>query len=117
MGLPDSLLVPPVPISRVFFFIIDALRLDFVTNGSSSFVTIQKLLTARPSNSMLLGFRGESPTVTSQRLKALTTGTLPTFIDISSNFNSASIKEDNIIDQIRNNFRCNEKDKHGIVLT
>lgn len=35
-----------------------------------------------------------------QRLKALTTGSLPTFIDMNSNFASASISEDNWIDQL-----------------
>lgn len=112
--LDDSLIiVQQVPLYRVFFFIIDALRLDFVTNESSNLASIQNLLATKPSNSMLLGFRGESPTVTSQRLKALTTGTLPTFIDIGSNFNSAFIKEDNIIDQIRNNRRYTENEKNG----
>jgi hypothetical protein len=112
--LNDSwIIVQPVPIYRVFFFIIDALRLDFVTNESSNLASIQNLLATKPSNSMLLGFRGESPTVTSQRLKALTTGTLPTFIDIGSNFNSAFIKEDNIIDQIRNNRRYTENERNG----
>jgi len=49
----------------------------------------------------MFGFRGEPPTVTSQRLKGITTGTLPTFADLSSNFNSSEIRDDNIIDQIR----------------
>ena len=34
------------------------------------------------------------------RLKGLTTGSIPTFIDISSNFASYEIDEDNIIDQM-----------------
>jgi len=33
-----------------------------------------------------------------QRIKGLTTGSLPTFIDIGSNFASSEIDEDNIID-------------------
>ncbi|KAI9352129.1 hypothetical protein BDR26DRAFT_850395 [Obelidium mucronatum] len=36
-----------------------------------------------------------------QRLKALVTGTLPTFVDAGSNFGSSEITEDNIIDQMR----------------
>ena len=41
-----------------------------------------------------------------QRLKGLTTGSLPTFIDVSSNFASYEISEDNIIDQlVKNNHR------------
>jgi hypothetical protein len=36
-----------------------------------------------------------------QRLKGLTTGSLPTFVDVSSNFGSYAVTEDNIIDQLR----------------
>lgn len=35
-----------------------------------------------------------------QRLKALTTGSLPTFIDAGSNFASYAIVEDNLIKQL-----------------
>lgn len=35
-----------------------------------------------------------------QRLKGLTTGTLPTFIDVGSNFGAPAIAEDNIIQQL-----------------
>jgi len=35
-----------------------------------------------------------------QRLKGLTTGSLPTFIDAGSNFASSEINEDNFLDQI-----------------
>ena len=89
---------------RVFLFVIDAIRLDFLSNDTL-FPAMHRLLSHRPRNAALFGFRGEPPTVTSQRLKALTTGTLPTFIDISSNFNSAYIKDDNIVDQIREHLR------------
>lgn len=37
-----------------------------------------------------------------QRLKALTTGSLPTFIDAGSNFASYAIVEDNLIKQLTN---------------
>ena len=45
-------------------------------------------------------FMADPPTTTMQRLKGLTTGSLPTFIDVSSNFGSYEISEDNIIDQL-----------------
>jgi len=44
-------------------------------------------------------FVADPPTVTMQRLKALTTGSLPTFVDVSNNFDSSEIAEDNIIHQ------------------
>lgn len=45
-------------------------------------------------------FIADPPTTTLQRLKGLTTGSLPTFIDIGSNFATPEINEDNIIDQL-----------------
>lgn len=43
----------------------------------------------------------DPPTTTFQRINALTTGSLPTFIDIGSNFASTEINEDNIIDKLK----------------
>ena len=45
-------------------------------------------------------FIADPPTTTQQRLKGLTTGSLPTFIDIGSNFASDELTEDNIISQM-----------------
>jgi phosphatidylinositol glycan class O len=45
-------------------------------------------------------FHADPPTTTLQRLKGITTGSLPTFIDMGSNFASPEINEDNFIDQI-----------------
>ena len=39
----------------------------------------------------------DPPTVTMQRLKGMTTGGLPTFIDMRENFESSAIAEDNLI--------------------
>ena len=55
-----------------------------------------------PKNAFLLPFIADPPTATLQRLKGLTTGTLPTFIDLGSNFAGTAIDEDNIIVQLRN---------------
>ena len=35
-----------------------------------------------------------------QRLKGLTTGTLPTFLELRNNFASSEITEDNFLDQV-----------------
>ena len=45
-------------------------------------------------------FIADPPTTTLQRLKGLTTGTLPTFIDAGSNFAGTAIEEDNLVDQL-----------------
>jgi len=42
-----------------------------------------------------------------QRIKGMMTGSFPTFIDISNNFDSSEIFEDNLIDQILKNNDAN----------
>ncbi|ODM97018.1 GPI ethanolamine phosphate transferase 3 [Orchesella cincta] len=52
------------------------------------------------SSSCLFRFVADPPTTTMQRLKALMTGTMPTFIDASANFNSYEVEEDSLIYQL-----------------
>jgi phosphatidylinositol glycan class O len=102
---------------RIVFTVIDALRFDFTvynetladlskTNPSLTPYYINKLpifhemLTQEPHNSMLFRVRADAPTTTMQRIKALTTGTLPTFVDAGNNFGGTLIAEDNILDQM-----------------
>ncbi len=88
--------------NRTVILFIDALRFDFIfTNQQQLFgiPTIQKLLTSQPANSKLFKFIADPPTTTMQRIKALMTGTLPTFIDAGSNFDSYMIEDDNLIQQ------------------
>jgi len=89
--------------SRVIMLIVDALRLDMILSKDSdnkmNFQFMNDMLVNNSSQVHLFGFQADPPTTTSQRLKGITTGSLPTFLDISQNFNSKSIKEDNIIDQ------------------
>ena len=66
---------------------------------------VRDLLRENPSNAKLFRFIADPPTTTMQRLKALTTGGLPTFIDIGSNFNSYEIQEDSLIRQVSRNGR------------
>lgn len=56
----------------------------------------------QPNNAFLLPFIADPPTTTLQRLKGLTTGTLPTFIDAGSNFAGTAIDEDNLLAQLKN---------------
>lgn len=109
---------------RVVFVVIDALRYDFVTSTaalSASTVSapgsaapsfylnhlpvFSNMLTRRPNNSLLLKFVADPPTMTMQRLKGLTTGSLPTFLDIKDNMASTEIAEDNLIRQMREQHR------------
>ena len=101
----------PVPrqFSKAIVIIIDALKYEFVVYNDSlgastakpyqNRLPVIKNLTGGPGH--LYEFLADPPTTTMQRLKGLTTGSLPTFIDLSSNFASYEINEDNIIDQLR----------------
>lgn len=54
-----------------------------------------------PHNAFLLPFIADPPTTTLQRLKGLTTGTLPTLVDLGSSFAGTAIQEDNLLRQLK----------------
>ncbi|KAI4215114.1 MAG: hypothetical protein LQ351_002429 [Letrouitia transgressa] len=98
----------PKTFDKAVVLIIDALRYDFTipVNGEvHHFHNALKVLydTAQqyPENSFLLPFIADPPTTTLLRLKGLTTGTLPTFIEAGSNFAGTAIEEDNLVAQLR----------------
>eukprot|EP01132_Coremiostelium_polycephalum_P009321 gene9321-11424_t len=64
----------------------------------------------KEENTLFYKFIADSPTVTMQRIKGITTGSLPTFIDVGSNFGGDAIVEDNLIQQLSFN-DDNEKDQ------
>ncbi|KAJ7261752.1 hypothetical protein B0H12DRAFT_1181365 [Mycena haematopus] len=107
---PDSACILPPTHKRAVLLIIDALRFDFVSPNppipASSFhhnvLTLPRELTAaNPRNSFLFNAYSDPPTVTLQRIKGLTTGSLPTFVDVGNNFGGSSIAEDSIMKQLR----------------
>jgi len=96
---------------RAIVIVIDALRFDFAhfeenlkpeenKPYKNKLTAINDLMQQYPQNAKLYKFMADPPTTTLQRLKGLTTGSLPTFVDASSNFGSLEITEDNIIDQL-----------------
>lgn len=94
----------------MLLLVIDALKYDFGLFDpdieqplayQNKMPIIQHLLKEKPDNTRFIRFIADPPTTTLQRLKALTTGSLPTFIDLGSNFDTPEINEDNIIDQVR----------------
>ncbi|KAJ4749279.1 GPI ethanolamine phosphate transferase 2 [Rhynchospora pubera] len=99
----------PPTVDRVLILIVDALRFDFVA-PSSLFETKQKwmdrlsslqhLASTHPSSSRIFKAIADPPTTSLQRLKALTTGGLPTFIDVGNSFAAPAIHEDNWIHQL-----------------
>lgn len=92
--------------------IIDALRYDFTVPFAQmdqekavhlyhdNIPVLYETAVNHPSNAFLLPFIADPPTTTLQRLKGLTTGTLPTFIDAGSNFAGTAIDEDNLVAQL-----------------
>lgn len=113
LGTPHSGCWHPKTFEKAVIIIIDALRYDFTVpfNSSDRFATPQLFHNAlpflyetavnSPQNAFLLPFIADPPTTTLQRLKGLTTGTLPTFIDAGSNFAGTAIEEDNLLKQLR----------------
>ncbi|PWI71281.1 phosphoethanolamine transferase class O [Purpureocillium lilacinum] len=101
----------PKTFDRAVVVIIDALRYDFtvperdaskVHEFHNAFPFLHETAVASPRNAFLRPFIADPPTTTLQRLKGLTTGTLPTFIDAGSNFAGTAIDEDNLLLQLRN---------------
>ncbi|KAL6058819.1 mannose-ethanolamine phosphotransferase gpi13 [Balamuthia mandrillaris] len=115
----------PKRFQRAILIIIDALRFDFTVYNSTlassraldpaddpqlyyrnQLPIIHQLLSQRPDHSLLFRFEADAPTTTMQRLKALTTGGIPTFLEAAQNFASSAIwPEDNLIHQLRANGR------------
>lgn len=98
--------------SRVVFLLVDALRYDFteydanilnVLPYQNRLPVMHEFLERYPDRTRLFRFMADPPTTTLQRVKALATGSLPTFIDASSNFAAMELQEDNIIDQVTKN--------------
>ncbi|KAF2146155.1 uncharacterized protein K452DRAFT_242762 [Aplosporella prunicola CBS 121167] len=104
----------PKSFNKAVVIIVDALRYDFTVpfqpteaDGAphhfhNSIPVLHETATRQPNNAFLLPFIADPPTTTLQRLKGLTTGTLPTFIDAGSNFAGMTIEEDNLIAQLKN---------------
>ncbi|KAJ8927025.1 hypothetical protein NQ314_020588 [Rhamnusium bicolor] len=102
------------PRARIVLLIVDALRHDFTVYDEkienplpfqNKLPVIHRLIQSYPDSTRLYKFIADPPTTTMQRVKGLTTGSLPTFIDAGSNFATSEINEDNIVDQlIRNNY-------------
>ncbi|RDA91925.1 hypothetical protein CP533_1299 [Ophiocordyceps camponoti-saundersi (nom. inval.)] len=98
----------PKTFDRAVVIVIDALRYDFTvpTNASlprqfhNALPFLHASAAARPRHAFLRPFIADPPTTTLQRLKGLTTGTLPTFVDAGSNFAGTAIEEDNLLMQL-----------------
>ncbi|KAG6001784.1 hypothetical protein E4U21_003801 [Claviceps maximensis] len=80
--------LPPIaPFDKLVFMVVDALRSDFVFSQGSGFEYTQSLI--RDGLAMPFTANARSPTVTMPRLKAITTGSIPSFVDLILNFDEA----------------------------
>ncbi|GKY92061.1 hypothetical protein MPSEU_000177600 [Mayamaea pseudoterrestris] len=102
----------PRRVESVMLLLVDALRFDFCLYNLPKSVGSRLPSLKQQQNddylnqtTRLFRFVADPPTVTMQRLKALTTGGLPTFADISANFGGASLEEDSWLHQLMKHTR------------
>jgi phosphatidylinositol glycan class O len=88
----------PRRVDAVAVIVVDALRFDFALESLP--LSIGSRLPSHDGTSQLFQFIADPPTVTMQRIKGMTTGGLPTFMDISGNLGGATIDEDSWVDQL-----------------
>ncbi|KAH7290765.1 hypothetical protein KP509_30G062700 [Ceratopteris richardii] len=103
----------PPAVKKIVILIFDALRFDFVAPSAipedkrrpwmDRLQVMQRLILEESTRARLFKFIADPPTTSLQRLKGLTTGSLPTFIDVGNSFGAPAIVEDNIISQLANN--------------
>lgn len=77
--------------------VIDALRYDFIASNEHMQYTRSLLDT---NNACLFKIRVHPPTVTLPRIKAMTSGTIPSFIDVIFNFGNPLMKIDTFLKQL-----------------
>ncbi|KAE8704275.1 hypothetical protein F3Y22_tig00110458pilonHSYRG00397 [Hibiscus syriacus] len=99
-------------VDRLIIIILDALRFDFVAPSSvfeqkqpwmDRLKVLQRMALENPSSAKIFKAIADPPTTSLQRLKGLTTGALPTFIDVGNSFGAPAIVEDNFIKQLIQN--------------
>ncbi|KAF4783318.1 GPI ethanolamine phosphate transferase [Colletotrichum scovillei] len=78
---------PQAPFDRLIFMVVDALRSDFVYLNGTGFTYTQELI--RDGAALPFTAYARSPTVTMPRIKAITTGSIPSFLDVILNLDEA----------------------------
>ncbi|PGH14428.1 hypothetical protein AJ79_03071 [Helicocarpus griseus UAMH5409] len=71
------------PFDKVIFMVVDALRSDFVYSENSGFTFTQGLI--QSGAALPFTAHAGAPTVTMPRVKAITTGSVPSFLDVILN--------------------------------
>ncbi|KAI1799940.1 alkaline phosphatase-like protein [Daldinia bambusicola] len=78
---------PEAPFDRLIFMVVDALRSDFVYSNGSGFEFTQGLI--KDGVAIPYTAHATSPTITMPRIKAITTGSTPSFLDAILSFDEA----------------------------
>ncbi|XP_011478799.2 GPI ethanolamine phosphate transferase 2 [Oryzias latipes] len=92
----------PKPLfKRVVVMLVDALREDFVFGPNGPMFLPYTRHVIERGSSLSFVAKARPPTVTMPRIKALTTGSIPGFIDVVMNLNSPALSEDNLIWQAK----------------
>ncbi|KAJ6264722.1 GPI ethanolamine phosphate transferase [Drechslerella dactyloides] len=94
----------PARFEKLVFMLVDALRSDFVFGDNSGFEFTQSLI--RAGVAVPFTAYATSPTITMPKIKALTTGSIPGFLDLILNFaesdtTSTLATQDNWLAQIK----------------
>lgn len=82
--------------SKLIFMLIDGLRFNLFHHLNQT----SKILNHSKIN--LLEAHSDPPTVTMPRIKSLTSGVMPCFLDVLQNLNSQEFTQDNILYQLKN---------------
>ncbi|VDK73140.1 unnamed protein product [Onchocerca ochengi] len=91
-------------VTKLVIIVIDAWQAQFFHHRNT-----MQFLRQLTNNGQAVSFiaHTQTPTVTMPRIKAVTTGMVPSFADVVMNFASTSIKSDNIIDRFNDKgYRC-----------
>ncbi|XP_042274748.1 GPI ethanolamine phosphate transferase 2 [Thunnus maccoyii] len=100
-GSHNSSRLPQPLFKRVVIMLVDALREDFVFGPNGRMYMPYTRHLVERSSSLSFVAKARAPTVTMPRIKALTTGSIPGFIDVVMNLNSPALLEDNLIWQAK----------------
>jgi ethanolaminephosphotransferase len=84
---------------RLIFVLIDALRSDLAFSESSEMHYVKSLI--RSGDALAFQAFAHPPTVTLPRIKALMSGTIPSFVDFIGNFHGTSYHVDNLLVQFQ----------------
>ncbi|EAR95303.2 type I phosphodiesterase/nucleotide pyrophosphatase (macronuclear) [Tetrahymena thermophila SB210] len=99
--------------NKVILVIIDALRFDFtqkfeenddgtpLEHFKNKLTIIQEMMEKQPNNTIHLQGYSDPPTATTQRIKGITIGNLPSFIEIAATFTFSQREEDNLLLQMQ----------------